>query len=242
MKLEVKSCTAATGPCSEWPRLVASTTKLHWCTAKRVVRAKDASSLSPSNMHHNHHLCLWHGAPEICTLRTMGQQLLILLPSLRWEWNKNISSVLLSGWCVQSLCVNHLGKTWPSYTTSPSCLRKRHAHGRISQYQQEQVVHLKASRILTVQAGQREFKAVLGVTSNCMCNLLHVHCNYWLAGWFSGSFHPESYIKCVQIKKDGCTTIANDLVHSHNMGLIRNGTTKVSDIKRRTHSFLRGNH
>ena len=164
---------------------------MRWCTAKPVIRAKDASSLSPSSMHHKH-LCLRHGAPEISSLRTMGQQLLILLASLRWEWKNINSSVLLSRWCLQSLCVNYLVRTWlpwltwPSCTTSPSwtfCglfrprMRKRHAHCRISQHQQEQLFHLKASRISKVQARQLEFKAVLlGVTSNCMRNLLQAYC------------------------------------------------------------------
>ena len=156
-----------------------------------------------------------------------------------WDGNETKTSVLFS--CQDDVFKASVWTIWEGHghptqllhlELFAGCLRKRHAHGRISRDQQEQVVHLKASRILTVQVGQLEFKAVLGVTSNCMRNL------YWLARWFAGSFHPESYIKCVQIKENGCTTIANDLVHSHKMGRTRKGTTKVLDIKRSARSFL----
>ena len=156
-----------------------------------------------------------------------------------WDGNETKTSVLFS--CQDDVFKASVWTIWEGHghptqflhlELFAGCLRKRHTRGRMNQR------HLKASRILTVQAGQLEFKAVLGATSNCMHNLLHVHCKDWLAHWFAGSFHPESYIKCVHIKQNGCTTIANDLVHSHKMGRTRKGTTKVLDIKRSARSFL----
>ena len=78
-----------------------------------------------------------------------------------WNGNETKTSVLFS--CQDDVFKASVWTIWEGHghptqflhlELFAGCLRKRHAHGRISQHQQEQVVHLKASRILTVQAGQ----------------------------------------------------------------------------------------